>query len=84
MILKKLRSKTALIKIETEEKSSNGIYYPEDNVAREIAEVIQVADDITLFQKGDKIIFKTWATNRYEFGGEKFSIIDEQYVDGVI
>lgn len=84
MKLKKLRSKTALIQVEKEEKSKMGVYYPDDNIAREVAKVIQLADDVTLFQKGDKILFKTWATNRYEIDGEKFCIIDEQYVDGVL
>lgn len=84
MKLKKLRSKTALIQVEREEKSKGGVYYPDDSVVREVAKVIQVADDVELFKVGDKILFKTWATNRYSIDGEEFSIIDEIHCDGVL
>lgn len=84
MILKALRNGTALIQVEKEEKSKSGVYYPDDNIVREVAKVIQVAEDITLFKKGDRILFKTWAVNRYEIDSEKFSIINEEHCDGVL
>lgn len=84
MKLKKLRSKTALIQVVKTEKSSVGVYFADENIAKEVAKVIQVADDITEFKVGDKILFKTWAPNYYKVDGEEFAILDEEHFDGVL
>lgn len=84
MKLKKLREGTALIKIEKEEKSQSGVYYAQENIANEVAKVLQVADGVTAFKVGDRILFKTWAVNHYKINDEEFAILNEEHYDGTL
>ena len=84
MKLKKLPSKKALIKIEREEKRASGVYVADASNVKESAIVLQVAKDVTEFQVGDRILFKSWAVNNYKIGDEEFAILDEQHYDGTL
>lgn len=84
MKLKKLRSHTALIEVEKTAKSSSGVFYAESNIVNEVAKVLQVADDVENFKKGDRILFKSWAVNSYKVDGEEFAIIEDDKYDAVL
>lgn len=84
MKLKNLRSKTALVKVEKTEKTSSGVFIAQDNIIREVATVLQIADDITEFKVGDRILFKSWALRSYKINDEEFAILDEKNYDGTL
>lgn len=84
MKLKKLRSKTLFIHVEKTTKSAVGVYYADDNIAKEVGKVLQVADDVDGINVGDRILFKTWAPSYYKIDGEEFAILNEEHYDGTL
>lgn len=84
MKLQKLRSKTILIQVEKTAKSAVGVYYADENIAKEVAKVLQVADDVKEIKVGDRILFKTWAPSYYKIDGEEFAILSEDHWDGTL
>lgn len=84
MKLSKLPPKSALIKVEKTEKTSSGVYMAQDNIAKEVAKVLQIGEEVKQFKVGDRILFKTWAARYYKIDGEEFAILDEQHYDGTL
>jgi co-chaperonin GroES (HSP10) len=84
MKLSRLPKGKVVIKVDKQTTTDLGIALPNDNIVKEIAEVVQTASDITEVKQGDRILFKTWAPNYYEIEGEKFAIMDIQHWDGTL
>jgi len=84
MKLKKLPLGKLLIQVDKTEKSASGVFYADDNIAEEVATVLQIGKDVTLVEVGDRILFKTWAPSYYKIGDEEFAILDQEYVDGIL
>lgn len=84
MKIKSLRSHTALIEIEKKKKSESGVFYAESTHINESAKVLKIANDVTDFKEGDRILFKAWAVNKYEVDGQEFAIIDDDKYDAVL
>lgn len=84
MKLSKLPGDAIVIKVEKQEKSDLGIVLPNDNIVHEVAEVLQVGDDVKHVKAGDRILFKTWAPNYYDINGEKFGVMKEEHWDGTL
>lgn len=84
MKLKKLASHAILIQLEKIEKTHTGVYVPDDNVVSEKAEVLQVAKDVTECEKGDIVLFKSYAPDYFDLDGEEYAILDERNVRAVL
>lgn len=84
MKLKKLRNGTVLITIEKQEKTTSGVFIPDTTNAREVASIIQVADDVEEYNVGDRVLFKTWAPNIYKIDSDEFAILNTEHIDGVL
>lgn len=84
MKLKKLPDNSALIQIEKTEKTATGVFLAAENIAKEVAKVLQIGKNVTQFSVGDRILFKTWAARYYKINDEEFAILDEKNYDGTL
>ena len=82
MKLKYLPDGKLLIQEKKEKKSSSGVFYAQENSV-ESAKVLQTGEGVKA-KVGDMVLFKTWAPNHYQIGGEEYAIIDEKYVDAIL
>jgi co-chaperonin GroES (HSP10) len=53
-----------------------GVLQSTKDSAIEYAEVIEVADDIDTFKKGDKVFVKAWAIDTVTYEGKKYNFVN--------
>lgn len=55
-----------------------------DQLAPKVAEILNVGDEITKVKVGDKVVFKPYATYEMEINKQKFVMLEEEDILGVL
>lgn len=71
--------------IEAETKTASGLYLPDSAKEKpKTAEVLASGKDVKEIKVGDKIIYKDYSTTEVKVDGDKFIILKEEDVLGII
>lgn len=73
--------------VEKSKVTKAGLYLPDSSVealAPKVAEIIAIGDEITKVKVGEQVVFKPYATYEVQEGDEKFVMLEEEDILGVI
>ena len=81
MKIKPLNNRLLIKPQELNETESGIILSTEQDLIIEIADVLEVCDNVKLVKKGDKVLFKSWALDEVRIKDEKLCFL---HVDDIL
>jgi co-chaperonin GroES (HSP10) len=75
--------KNIQIKVKRRDKTKSGLYVAnEGSLIYEYAEVLEVGDQVSKVEKGQTVLFKSWAIDEVELEDQKVQFINEDQILG--
>jgi len=78
--LKPIGERVIIKTLKAEERTASGIYLPKSSDEKKQGEVVEVGSmkdgSMIPLHKGDKILYGGYSSEEFEFGNEKYLIID--------
>jgi chaperonin GroES len=79
--IKPLGDRVVAVKEEAQTKTASGLYLPENAKEKAVAAVVQaVGPNVKTLKKGDKIIYKEYATTELKLDGIEYLLVKEEDV----
>lgn len=79
--IKPLGDRVVAIKEEAQTKTASGLYLPDTAKEKAVAAVVQaVGPDVKTLKKGDKIVYKEYATTELKIDGTEYLLVKEEDV----
>lgn len=79
--IKPLGDRVVAVKEEAQTKTASGLYLPENAKEKAVAAVVQaIGPDVKTLKKGDKIVYKEYATTELKIDGTEYLLVKEEDV----
>lgn len=79
--IKPLGDRIVAVKEEVSTKTASGLYLPDNAKEKAVAAVVQaVGPDVKTLKKGDKIVYKEYATTELKIADTEYLIVKEEDV----
>lgn len=79
--IKPLGDRVVAVKEEAQTKTASGLYLPDNAKEKAVAAVVQaVGPDVKTLKKGDKIVYKEYATTELKISGTEYLLVKEEDV----
>jgi len=79
--IKPLGDRVVAVREEASTKTASGLYLPDTAKEKAVAAVVQaVGPDVKVLKKGDKIVYKEYATTELKIGGTEYLLVKEEDV----
>lgn len=79
--IKPLGDRVVAVREEAQTKTASGLYLPDTAKEKAVAAVVQaVGPDVKTLKKGDKIVYKEYATTELKINGTEYLLVKEEDV----
>lgn len=79
--IKPLGDRVVAVKEEAQTKTASGLYLPDNAKEKAVAAVVQaVGPEVKGLKKGDKIVYKEYATTELKINGTEYLLVKEEDV----
>lgn len=79
--IKPLGDRVVAVREEAQTKTASGLYLPDTAKEKAVAAVVQaVGPDVKTLKKGDKIVYKEYATTELKIAGTEYLLVKEEDV----
>lgn len=79
--IKPLGDRVVAVKEEAQTKTASGLYLPDNAKEKAVAAVVQaVGPEVKNLKKGDKIVYKEYATTELKINGTEYLLVKEEDV----
>lgn len=79
--IKPLGDRVVAVREEAQTKTASGLYLPDNAKEKAVAAVVQaIGPDVKTLKKGDKIVYKEYATTELKIDGTEYLLVKEEDV----
>ena len=83
--IKPLGDRLVAVKEETQSRTASGLYLPDTAKEKTVVAVVQaVGPDVKTVKKGDRIVYKEYATTELKVNSTEYLIVKEEDVLGTL
>jgi chaperonin GroES len=79
--IKPLGDRVVAVKQEAKSQTASGLYLPDSSKEKAVAAVVEaVGPDVKTLKKGDRIVYKEYATTELKIDGKEYLLVKEEDV----
>jgi chaperonin GroES len=83
--IKPLGDRVVAVKEEVKNQTASGLYLPDSSKEKTVVAVVQaVGPDVKSVKKGDRIVYKEYATTELKINGTEYLLVKEEDVLGTL